>query len=157
MSDMRDEKISWTVTEAAPNRKTHNWYWAVGIVATGMAAASSIAQNYLFALIIVFGAFALMLAGSRGGARYHVAISERGARIGQDFIPIEKIKRFSILEDDDPIVLVLDTQSMMGMTSIPLTPQTDYRSIRMILKNKNVEEVENMRSSFEGISRALGL
>lgn len=154
---MTEEKISWTVTETAPTRKTYNWYWAVGIIAIGISAGGVIAQNYLFAVLIILGAFALMLAGSRGGARYQFSISERGARVGQEFIPMEKIKRFSILEDDTPMVLVLDTQGMMGMTSVPIAENVDYRSVRTLLKNKNIEEVENMRSSVESISRALGL
>lgn len=157
MTATRDEKISWTVTETAPTKKTYNWYWAVGIIAVGVSVGSIIAQNYLFAVLIVLGAFALMLAGSRGGARYQCSVTERGVRIGQEFIPMEKIKRFSILEDDTPMFLVLDIQSMMGMTSVPIAENVDYRSVRTLLKNKNVEEAENMRSSVEGISRALGL
>lgn len=154
---MTDGKISWTVTEEAPTQKTYNWYWAVGILGTGGAAASIIAQNYLFAALIVVGAFALMLAGSRGGRRYTITLSERGVRLGHDLIPMEKVKRFCIAEDESPLTLVLDLEHTAGMLSAPIPETVDYRAIRTLLKNKNIEETDDMRPAIDTLARAIGL
>lgn len=153
---MADVSLSWTVEESGAPEKTSTWYWVVGIVAFGGTAASVIAGNYLFSVLIIIGAFALMLAGSRGGTKYRCSLSERGIRIGEEAVPFEKIKRFAVVEEAEPPLLVLDIQNFMGVTSVPLSG-IDFREVRTHLKNKNVEEADELGSTVEKIARAVGL
>ncbi|PIR85048.1 hypothetical protein COU15_02640 [Candidatus Kaiserbacteria bacterium CG10_big_fil_rev_8_21_14_0_10_45_20] len=153
---MIDEKFSWVVKESAGSKKTSNWYWVVGILIVGGSVASIIAQNYLFAVLLLVGGFAIMLAGSKRNTRYTFSLHEKGVRVGTQAIPFEKVKRFSISDKTDPPTLILDTESFTGLITVPIL-SADYREVRMFLKNKNIEEEENLQSATDHIAKMVGL
>ena len=129
---------------------------AIAVLALGGAAASFIIGNILFGLLILLGAFALMLAGSaRHNPEHTYALSEKGLHIDQRVIVWDKIEQFAIREGE-PNQLVVDTKTLPGIITIPLIT-VDYRAVRTELKNNNVEETDILVSPIESIVRALGL
>jgi len=151
-----NKKYVWHAAEGATVRKSRNWYIAIGVIAVGGAVASFIAGDVLFSLLILLGAFALMLAGApRPESKRAFAISERGFHIDSQLVPWERASAFCIREGE-PMVLVVETGSILGTVSIPLT-SIDFRAVRTEFKNHNVEEVEALGSLSASIARSLGL
>lgn len=152
---MDESRIArWEAHEPGASDKDARWYWAVGIIAGGVAVASVIAGNYLFSVIAVVGGFATMLAGSRPGSHRTYGLSDRGLHIGHERIPYANIKSFAI--HDEPLRLVVATTGLMGTISVPLGT-ADFRLIRTELKNRNIEEDEELDSLSEKIAKAIGI
>jgi len=151
-----NKKYVWRATDEATTQKSRNWYIAIGVIAVGAAIASFIAGDVLFSLLILLGAFALMLAGTPRPKQERVfAISERGLHIDARLVPWERISAFSIREEE-PMMLIVATGSILGTVSIPLLG-IDFRAVRTEFKNHNVEEVEALGSFSESIARSLGV
>ena len=152
---MKEKLMSWEVRGAGGSQKTSAWYWTVGIIALGAAAASIIVGNVLLGVLAVMGAFAVMLAGSLPQVNRTYALSETGFHLGNEVIPFGKIKRFA-LHEDEPRTLTLDTTSLAGVTTIPLG-SADFRRIRSELKNRNIDEVDTLGSVAEKIATSIGM
>jgi hypothetical protein len=150
-----DHIVTWEAHEPGAGDKESGWYWVVGIIAAGIAVASGIAGDYLFSVIAVIGGFAIMLAGSRPGVQRTYALSDRGIHIGHERIPFSNIKSFAI-HDEDPRRLVIGTASLMGTLSIPLG-DADFRAVRTELKNRNIEEDDELDSVAERFAKVIGI
>lgn len=147
--------FSWRAKEVT-TRKSSNWYWAVGILAVGGAVASIIGANVLLALLILIGGFAVMVAGSRPNVEHKYAFSEKGIHVDSTMVAWEKIRKFSMEERRGVRVLVLDTDTLWGTVTMPLSG-VDYTEIEMDLKNRNIEKVATLETFAESITRGLGL
>jgi len=147
--------LSWKATEGTFKPKTRPWYWGVGIIAGGMAIAAVIVANYLFALVSVLAGFSLMLVGSKKPPRYEYALYEKDIAIGKERIPYEKIRRFAIKEVD-PKALTLEIKNIVGVATIPLA-NVDWRLIRTELKNRNIDEVDEIDAFVSKAADWMGL
>lgn len=152
---MEEKTLSWQASDSGATKKTSAWYWSVGILGGGVAVASFIAGNVLFGLFAVLGSFAIMLAGSRPATKRIYEISDKGFRIGPDIIPFKNISRFAIREEE-PRKVVLETTGLIGTVSV-LLAETDFRTVRSELKNRNVEEVDSLDSLTEKIVEVVGM
>lgn len=146
--------VSWQARERDLEEKAPSWYWAVGIVAAGVALAALIVGDYLFSLIAVIGGFTVMLVGSTKPKRHTYQVTERGLMIGKRLIPYRAMMRFAIHED--PRTLAIETDTISGIISVPLG-DVDHRTIEMEFKNKNVEEVDSLHSFVDHVARGMGL
>jgi len=147
--------VGWKATEGTFKQKTRPWYWAVGIIAGGMAAAAVITADYLFALIAILAGFSVMLVGSRRPSRMEYALYENDILIGKERIPYEKIRRFAIKETD-PKMLTLEMKNIVGIASMQLA-NVDWRLIRTELKNRNIDEVESIDAFVSKVTEWMGL
>lgn len=134
--------LSWHAKEGEYKPKSRSWYWSVGIIAVGCAIAAAIVSNYLFTLVALVGGFALMLVGSRRPQKIEYALYEKDIAIGKERIPYEKIRRFS-LSVNDPKILTLELKTLVGVATIQVA-ETDWRRIRTELKNRNIDEVDEI-------------
>lgn len=147
--------MSWEAHEGEHKPKSRSWYWAVGIVACGVAVAGIILKDYLFVLIALLGGFAVMLVGSRRPPLMEYAFYENDIVIGSERVPYEKIQRFAIKEDE-PQLLTLELKNLIGIAHIPLEG-ADWRRIRMELKNRNIEETEKLDTFVSKVAEWIGL
>ncbi len=139
-----DNKLiaSWHEKEREYKPKESSWYWTVGIVSVGIAIASVIIQNYLFALISLLAGFAIMLVGTQRPVKRKYAFYERYVAIGDEKIPYDQIRKFAI-EETDPKMLTLEIKNFVGVAHIPIG-DADHRLIRTELKNRDIDEVESL-------------
>jgi hypothetical protein len=147
--------VSWQAKEYDFSPKANSWYWAVGVVAGGVAIAAIILADYLFAVIAVLGGFSVMLLGSNPPKRHTYRLTERGFMVGERLVPYRDIVAFAIHEGDEPS-LNIETTTLMGVISAPLGG-ADRRVIEMELKNQNVEEVESIHSFVNALANRIGL
>lgn len=150
-----EKGLVWRTKESGTKRKDKSWYVAIAILSLGGAVASIIAANLLLAVLILFGGFAVMLAGSLPRVERRFALSERGVHLDAQIIEWKKVTGFAIREDNEP-ELVLRTEAFSGTVTLPLSG-IDYRDVRTELKNRNVDEFDSLDTFTESITRALGL
>ena len=148
--------ITWQAKEYDFVPKARSWYWAVGIIAGGIAAASFILSNYLLVLIAILAGFTIMLVGSAKPKRHTYRLTEKGFMIGPRLISFRDMRRFAVHEDDDGGELLIETNTISGTISVPLG-DADYRLIEMELKNQNIEEVESLHSFADHLARGIGI
>lgn len=142
--------------EEDSTKKGRSWYVAIAVIALGGALASFIVGNILFGLLIMLGAFALMLAGSaRRGVERTYALSDKGLHVGDKVILWSNVAQFAISEGN-PHRLIVDTRTLLGILTIPLI-SIDHRAVRTEFKNHNVDEADTLVSPIESICKALGL
>lgn len=96
-----------------------------------------------------------MLMGSRRPRRFTFSVNELDIAIGRERIPYEKIKRFAIKEDE-PRELTIEMDNLVGIMHLPLG-DADHREIRRMLKNKSIDEVEELDTFVTRFSRWMGL
>lgn len=147
--------IAWYAKEQQFQPKEQQWFWTVGIVATGAAVAAFIMKDYLFSLIAILGGFTVMLVGSRKPPRHKYSLTERGFVVGQHLMPYSQMTTFAIKEEE-PRKLSIGTKTFTGTVTVPLG-DADHRVIRMELKNRNIEEVESLDSFVDGVAKRVGL
>ncbi len=147
--------VTWQAKEYDFTPKSSSWYWTVSIIAVGVAAAAGITGNYLFSVIAVLGGFTLMLVGSRRPGRHIYKLTEHGLVIGTHLIPYDKMQRFA-LSEDEPRTLTIETTLLMGTIKIHLT-NADFRAIRTVLKNNNIDEEDELDLFFEKVASSIGL
>ena len=147
--------FAWRAANRPNERKTASWYWSIGVLAGGGALASLIVGNFLFAVLLVIGAFTIMIAGSQPPVEVAYAISDSGFHINTQIVPWESIVNFAITEDE-PYVLTVATNTLFGTMSIPLS-SVDHRGVRTLFLNNNIEEADSLPTFTESVMRALGL
>lgn len=135
--------------------KERQWYWAVAIVAIGVAVAAFIVNDYLFSIAAVLGGFTVMLAGSTKPRRHTYRLTDHGFAIGNSLVPYRSIESFAIHEDE-PLTLVLKTRTFVGNVSAPLRG-VDWREVQMELKNRGIEEVESLHTFADRLARTIGI
>lgn len=130
-----EEKLEWSAAEYPFREKTTDWYWALGIMAVAGAVASYIVGNFLFAVLILLGAFTVAAYGAR---RPHVVpfeISRRGIRSDTVLYPYSSLSSFWIIEgEEESKILLQSTKFFMPYISIPLG-NTDPEMVRSFLLN----------------------
>ncbi len=147
--------VRWQAHEHERTEKERPWYYAVGIAAGGLAIASVILQNYLFAVICVIGGFTVMLVGSARPSKHTYSITESGFMVGKDMVPFEKITRFAISEDE-PRHLTIESKTLIGVIKAPLEG-VDFRAVRMELKNHNIPEEDQLDTLVDRVAKTIGL
>lgn len=150
-----DKGLVWRTREKGTERKGKSWYWAIAILSLGGAVASIIAANILLAILILFGGFAVMVAGSLPRVERRFALSDRGIHVDTQLVEWKKVTGFAMREDDEP-ELVLRTETFSGTITLPLSG-INHREVRTELKNRNIDEFDSLDTFTESITRALGL
>lgn len=128
------QPISWQAPEYHHERKTADWYWAVGIIAVSIGAVSVFLGNTIFAILIIVGAFSLMLYATRPPETIRVTLDERGVTAGKLRYPYSSLKSFWINEHHKPAKLLITAKKT-------LAPQ-----IVVSLQDVPVEDVHNFLS-----------
>ena|SRR3989338_8722394 len=99
--DPYSHQIEWATYEYEHHEKTPDWYWALGVIALGLIVVAFIFKNFLFAIIIIIGAFTMALYASRRPEIVNITLSPRGVKIKNRMFPYQNIKSFWI-EYDPP-------------------------------------------------------
>ncbi|MEX0672602.1 MAG: hypothetical protein WDZ82_03200 [Candidatus Paceibacterota bacterium] len=131
------EKLEWSTLEHEHLNKTADWYWAVGLIALSIAMASIIFGNFLFAILIVIAAIALMIQSLNGPAEMNIAITSRGVVINKKLYPFNTLESFWVENDEEsqegPKLLAKSHKILMPLIVIPINEEevdpedvTDY-------------------------------
>jgi hypothetical protein len=148
LEDEGEPIFSWLVDEYERHERGPMWYVISFLVGVGLILYALVAQNFLFAIIIVMFGVVIGLSTLREPERILFRVTTRGVGVGHLFAPYKELKDFWLvyepphvknlyleyknplsprivvpMEDADPVVVrraLLDYLSENGTTEEPL-------------------------------------
>lgn len=135
------EKIVWKAHEHSHTDKSSDWFWALGIVAFSSALVAAIFQNFLFALLILVGAFTMALLSAKPPRELTFALTPRGILIDGSLYPYQMLVSFWIQDrDTDHAQLLVDARRFMTPHLIASLSDTDVETVHAYLSEYLPEE-----------------
>lgn len=127
--------ISWDAPEHIHTEKTNDWYWSVGIITITAAALAFIFNNFIFGILIVVAAFALVIHSSKKPRIVHCEINDRGIVLNSILYPFLTLESFWIDAHEQPSkILVKSHKTFMPFITIYIE-EVDPEKVRDILLN----------------------
>ncbi len=135
------QDIVWKAYEHTHSEKGSDWFWALGIIAASSAVVAILFQNFLFALLIIIGAFTMSLLASRPPQELTFSLSKRGIMIDRSLYPYQMLVAFWIegRETESP-TLIIDAQKFMTPHIIVSLENTDAEKVHTYLSEYLPEE-----------------
>lgn len=125
--------ISWDAPEHLHTEKNNDWYWAVGIITITAAALAFIFNDIMFAILIIVGAFALVVHASKKPRIFHYEINDRGVVIDNILYPFLTLESFWIDAHERPAkILIKSHKIFMPFITIHIE-EVDPERVRDIL------------------------
>ena len=127
--------FSWNTPEFDFKEKRKDWYWIVGIVAVILIIVAIILGNYLFAFLIVIGAFLMVRLATKEPLSLPVEISESGIKVYDQMYRYDDIYSYWITNNKkgQPLLLVLSNQRISPILSLTIDPDIDLVDLREYL------------------------
>ncbi len=140
-------EISWTTLEHHHNHeKTHDWYWVFGIIVIALAILFIYFGDYLFSILILLGAFTMLLHSQRDHEEITVSLGTRGVLINDSLFLYKNLESFWVETeiDGEPHQLLLNSKKVyMPHIIIPLADDLDPELITTyLLQHLDEEELE---------------
>lgn len=118
----RARSVTWEAPEHHHIEKTHDWYWALGILTIASTVTALFLGNILFGMLILIGGGILSIAAAREPQIITFAVTARGIRVGNELFPYSSLEAFNIDEENllGPQLIVKSKKMFMPMIVIPL-------------------------------------
>ena len=88
---------SWKIPEYDKHEREKNWYIIAAVVGIIFLIYSFFSGNFLFAAIIIIGAFVIMIHDGQEPVVINFIITDEGLVVGRNFYNYDVIKDFSII------------------------------------------------------------
>ena len=124
IDDQGDQVFSWLVDEYERHERGPVWYAAAFLAGVGLILYAIIAQNFLFAIIIVMFGVIIGLSTLREPERILFQVTTRGVGVGHLFVPYKELKDFWIVYEP-PYVKNLYIEHKNPMTPRIVVPIED--------------------------------
>lgn len=133
--------LYWEAPEHTHIEKSHDWFWAVGILALAGSVTSIILDNVLFGMVILLGTITVFILGNKKPRIIPFEISKRGIRVENDLYPFPTLESFSIDEESPsgPQLLLKSKKMLMMLIIIPL-PEEYIDDVERMLASRLPEE-----------------
>ncbi|MBI2045970.1 MAG: hypothetical protein HYT28_00925 [Parcubacteria group bacterium] len=150
------QSIQWSFTEYHHQKKSADWFWAIGIIAVAIVIISLLYNNVLFALFILLAAFTLMMYATKQPRTLLFSIGARGVRVGNAEYPFRALKSFWIHRYPMEDVLVVESETwLMPYLRIPIAREISTEQVHEIFLDA-LPEKEHRESLSETIMEYLG-
>jgi len=114
-------KIEWEAHEYEHKERSQDWFWAVGIISVSVAIAAVIFGNIIFGILVLVGAFTLLLFASRPPSILRVSIDEKGITRGAVRYPYQTLESFWIdTEHPHKKIILRSSKLLMPLIIVPL-------------------------------------
>jgi len=95
------KNIAWQAFEYQHRERGGDWFWVTGIVAVSLAITAILFKNFLFGVLIIIAAFALMLQAARKPRLVQFILNQTGIAAGNVAHPFSLLESFWI-DDANP-------------------------------------------------------
>jgi len=131
--------LSWEAAEYEFEKKSPDWFWALGIIALAGGLTAVLLGNYLFGVFIILAAVLLGFYAARRPQVVRYEIDAEGVRVGQEMYHYKNLKAFW-LETAGPVkkLLLLSKSSLSPILALPLG-SASYMAVKEML-SKNLPE-----------------
>lgn len=136
-------EINWNAKEYNHNKKSNDWYWALGIIATSLTIASIIYQNYLFALFIILATAILIMYAFRHPEEFSITIGPKGIKIKNDLFKYKDLKSFYLDTSNEhgPKLIIHSNRTLMPHIILPIDKNLEIEIKTKLLTHLKEEEM----------------
>jgi hypothetical protein len=164
--DTLQDKLQWASEEYEERERTTDWFWALGIIITTSAAASTIFDNYFFAGLIILSGILLYIFAKKKPEIISYELNPRGLKIHTRLYPYEAIQSFFVQRSGEvethygktvhkPTLFIKSERIFMPILSIPITDDL-AENIEHILLSQEIPEEEMREHASTKIMEFLG-
>ncbi len=89
--------MGWKIPEYDKHERTQNWYVIAAIVGALLVIYSFFSGNFLFAAIIIIGAFVIIMHDGQEPVKIDFNITDEGVIVGKNFYAYDTLKDFSLV------------------------------------------------------------
>ena len=122
--DQGEQVFGWMVDEYERHVRGPIWYAVSFLAAVGLILYAIVAQNFLFAIIIVMFGVIIGLSTLREPERILFQVTTRGVAVGHLFVPYKELKDFWIVYEP-PYVKNLYIEHKNALTPRIVVPMDD--------------------------------
>jgi hypothetical protein len=135
------QSLYWEAPEHTHIEKSHDWFWALGIIAVAGSVTSMILNNVLFGVVILLGAMVVFITGNKPPRIIPFEILTRGLRVGDELYPYTTLESYYIDEDNPsgPQLIVKSKKLFMSLIIIPL-PEEYVDDVERLISPRLPEE-----------------
>ncbi len=95
--DYSKKIMGWKIPEYDKHERTKNWYVVTTIIGALLVIYSFFSGNFLFAAIIIIGAFVIIMHDGQEPIKIDFSITDEGLVVGKKFYDYDTLKDFSIV------------------------------------------------------------
>lgn len=127
--------LEWDAYEYHHAEKSRGWFIALAVAAVAGTALAIMAENYLFAFIVVLTGVLIGFFAVREPQLTHVEISEVGIKEDDQLYPYEQLESFwiDVNEYGEGHLLIESTRLVLPVIALPLPPDADLSILRDVL------------------------
>jgi hypothetical protein len=154
------EKLQWSALEYEEKERSHDWFWALGIIVVTSSIAAIIYGNYFFAVLLILSGVLLGFFAIKKPDVVFYELNEKGLQAKNRLYPYDNIKSFWVQRTDEelkhrPTLFIKSQRVFMPVISIPIDMSLAAQ-IRSMMLQKNVTEEEMKEHVSEKIMDSLG-
>ncbi len=114
--------LYWEAPEHNHIEKSHDWFWALAIIAIAGSITSIIFGNVLFGVVILLATMVIFLNGNKLPHIIPFEILTRGIRVGDELYPYSTLESYYIDEHNPqgPQLIIKSKKLLMPLIIIPL-------------------------------------
>ncbi|OHA26433.1 MAG: hypothetical protein A3D52_02170 [Candidatus Taylorbacteria bacterium RIFCSPHIGHO2_02_FULL_44_36] len=148
--------IAWQTLEYQLRARSGDWFWAIGIVAVSLAITAILFKNFLFGILIIIAAFALILQAVRKPRLIQFTIKQTAVVAGQVVYPFSSLESFWLDETNPADVrLLLKSKNLTAMLIVIPLGDTESQTVKDFLA-QYINEEELHEPLAQKIMEALG-
>lgn len=152
------KKITWEALDHIKEENSSDWFWIVGIIATGVAVLSIYFGNILFAILVLIATFAIFTQSHREPNMVNFEVNRQGVVVKNTLYPYVTLESYNVIDEDGwdrDRILLKSKKLFMPMIVIPLGEFVDVDEVReYLLEYLDEEALEE--SVFEKIMIIFG-
>jgi hypothetical protein len=139
---LRQKEFWWSAYDTNSKEKSADWYFILWTIAIAGAVASFLLNNVLFGLFLIIAAFSISIYASRKPKLVEFKVSRKGVEADTLLIPLSSLSHFYIVEDSEPIYLLLQSKKIVSpLFSFPVGQEIEVDSLREFLMTFLEEQV----------------
>ena len=133
--------IAWQTLEYQHRERSGDWFWVVGIIAVSAAITAILFKNFLFGVLIIIAAFALMLQAARKPRLIQFTINQSAIAAGQIAYPFSSLESFWLDETNPADArLLLKSKNLTAMLIVIPLGDTEPQTVKNFLSRYIAEE-----------------
>ena len=149
------DKFEWSALEYEEKERSHDWFWALGIIVVTSVVASVIFGNYFFAALIFLSGVLLGFFAIKKPEMISYELNASGLKIRNQTYPYERIKSFWVQTGSRPILFIKTERMFMPIIGIPIEDNM-AEDVHSIMLEKNIAEEEMREHASAKIMEVLG-
>ena len=130
------EIIEWQALEYEHREKSSDWLWTVGVIGVVLIVLAILFKNFLFAILLLIGTFAVLLYAARPPQHVDFALSPKGIKVKNRVYLYRHLTSFWVIDDpaDRRKIIVESEKVLLPHMVLPLPEHLEPESIRDYLR-----------------------